>query len=234
VRVGRGRGGAALTCLWIALRRVGAGGSCDRFSCLESFNKLSFRSPLSLHFYTSVLRANFGKKLSLSLLWLHYTIAPQPIAGLFVCHLSLYLSIYLSIYMSMQLSIECFNSIDLVAVCKYYIYISLFLSFFLSFVRFFFSFLFVFGLWVRALKISGNKKKEKLELGVGQKTLLEFLLQSRRQVWWRSGSPRQGFRERKKQGNMHYVLLIKSLVVFEGMCSFNGFYFRLVLKEVLP
>jgi hypothetical protein len=43
-------------------------------------------------------------------------------------------------------------------------------------------------LWVRALKISGNKK-EKLELGVGQKTLLEILLQSRRQVWWRSGSP---------------------------------------------
>ncbi len=91
--------------------------------------------------------------------------------------------------MSMQLSIECFNSIDLVAVCKYYLSFSLSLSFFLSFfLKVFISFLFFFGLWVRALKISGNKK-EKLELGVGQKTLLEILLQSRRQVWWRSGSP---------------------------------------------
>jgi hypothetical protein len=33
---------------------------------------------------------------------------------------------------------------------------------------------------------------------------------------------------------MQYVLLIMSLLVFDGMCSFNGFYFRLVLKEVLP
>ncbi len=117
------------TCLWIALRRVGAGGSCDRFSCLEeSFNKLSLSgSPLSLHFYTSVVRANFGKKLSLSLshFWLHYTISPSTYCRP-VCLPSIYLSLYLSIYMSMQLSIECFNSIDLVAVCKYYLSLSLF------------------------------------------------------------------------------------------------------------
>ncbi len=89
----------------------------------------------------------------------------------------------------MQLSIECFNSIDLVAVCKYYLSLSLSLS--LCFVRIF-SFPFFFGLWVRALRISGNKK-EKLELGVGQKTLLEILLQSRRQVLVAEWVPRQRF-----------------------------------------
>ncbi len=90
----KGRGGAALTCFWIAQRRVGAGGSCDRFSCLESFNNLSSLS--GVHSPCISIRPccglNFGKKLSLHF-WLHYTIAPQPIVDLFVCHLSIYLSI---------------------------------------------------------------------------------------------------------------------------------------------
>jgi hypothetical protein len=98
---------------------------------------------------------------------------------------------------------------------------------------FFLSFFFFWWFVGQALRISGNKK-EKLELGVGQKTLLEILLQSRRQVWWRSASPVKVLEREKSRQYGLCVLLIKSLTVFEGMCSFNGVYFRLVLKEVLP
>jgi hypothetical protein len=100
----------------------------------------------------------------------------------------------------MQLSIECFNSIDLVAVCKYYLSLSLSLS---LFCYVFFPFLFFFLVCGSGAEDFGKQKGETRIGSRSKKLFLENPFAKSTTGVVAEWVHRQGFREReRKEGNM--------------------------------